>query len=239
MALLIYNMFAVWLVCVVSMAVAGECPHACTCKFESAYCYTNDTDPFPQNLDSNTRELFVSYKGSRGFILTSSMISHCHYLKKLTISGNLTSIREEVFSHSQRLLYLAIQHSQLQEVKINTFSNTHKLNVLVLNDNHQMRHLPFDVFPSLEHLETLDLSYNNFPLCVGKRSIRDAFWNLKQLATLNLAGLGHEEECKEINSSFFEPIQQVTHLNLSESGFLLGDFSVLNIYIVYGPEAFN
>lgn len=216
----------VWLFC--PYLVDGSvCPQYCHCSEASTDCTIIKGNPFPLSLDPKTKILQIDYKGNESFTLTGEMLDYYPHLVELTIKGNLDHVAERAFQRSKLLRNLTIHYSTLKVLHYNIFGDENDLDTLILSDNRLLPQLPFEIFSSLTELRSLDLSYNDFRVCNGKDSIGEEFKQLRQLQSLNLAGLGSEEDCKGISHNFFAPIEHVTHLNLSESGFFHGDLSIL------------
>ena len=226
-----FLLLSLLLIFVTPVVSSKSCPQYCAvCSVEKAICETDDTDPFPLNLDPKTKRLSITYISEKGFRLTVSMVNRYQLLQELSITGNVSSIEAKAFAKQDHLTILTIQQSLIERLHYNVFGNLSSpsnLRILKLNNNRFMRLLPANVFPSLSHLETLDISYNTFQMCNRNDSISSAFEDLRNLKRLNLAGLGDAKQCQDITSDFFKPIRQVMTLNVSASGFFYGDQSIL------------
>ena len=102
---------------------------------KSYVCTTNDSHPFPLQLDKNTETLVIEYLGHTGFKLTKDMMDHYPKLQALTLQGNLTEIEEEAFLDAKNIKQLIITKTLLREFPDHAFGNATSLKILRLNYN--------------------------------------------------------------------------------------------------------
>ena len=209
-------------------AVEEACPKHCkSCTLQKTSCTTYEADPFPLSLDERTEGLSITYEGKKGFKLTASMVQRYPLLRKLSIAGKVNDVEGKTFAKSTHLISLSLRYTEITQLPDNIFGDSSNINSLRLDHNILMTQLPGTVFTSLTNISSLDLSYSSFALCQGNNSIDSRFENLTSLTSINLAGLGNPGQCKDVGAQFFMPIKHIRVLNLSESGFLDNDQSVL------------
>lgn len=198
------------------------------CTEHRAVCATtSSSEPIPQNLLSSTRHLRVEYNG-QPVKLVEEMFANYPELYDIQLSGNILSIASETFQHT-RLSSLEIKNTRISQLQLLLMKEPRsQLRYLSLSKN-RLVEFPFDLFVRAKHLINLDLSYNPINICEGgiNSTIGEGFRKLPSLQTLNLAGLGNSK-CENIGPHFFDPLWQVTTLNLSESQLLQGDQTILS-----------
>ena len=106
-----FLLLSLLLIFVTPIVSSKSCPQYCAvCSVEKAICEIDDTDPFPLNLDPETKRLSITYIGEKGFRLNASTVNRYQRLQELALTGNVSSIEAKAFAKQDHLT-ISLQYS--------------------------------------------------------------------------------------------------------------------------------
>ena len=198
----------------------------CVMCQKTAICTTsNSSEVVPTELLPSTQYLTLTYTG-KDVELQPGMLHHLLHLKNFTISGNISSIASNTFQLQDNLKWLTVTKTKLKSLPRQLFNERHKLENLNLPHN-QLEKIPIAIFPNIPNIEQLDFSYNNLE-CGENVTIQPDLQLLHKLRIMKLAGFGRDvEQCRNIKQAYLRPLENITHIDLSDSLLFHGDQSIL------------
>ncbi|XP_043476395.1 uncharacterized protein LOC122507643 [Leptopilina heterotoma] len=189
-----------------------ECLSPCKCKWVSgkktAECIRQNLDQIPSFLSSEIQYLD----------LTDNSIVHLHEfafsqvnlvnLQKLTLKQcDIETIDRKAFTGLKIVIEIDLSGNSLRFIEPGTFFETHRLRVLLLNENY-LESLENGLFDNLTYLQKVDLSRNRIK-AVGEES----FQNLPGLQTLLLNG----NNITDLKLATFEKLPKLGSLELDNN----------------------